>query len=242
MAPLKSNRYVLTVKKQNYKRRHLFLIVPDTHSLTSELRRIFIIPLCPVRCRGEASFEESRFTTMPVNTRACPCDKLQMMQPGFNNLRANSAHKPLHKAPWSQRASAIVQRRGFRWHREGGTLTVQKLSLTPATFTGPTPIQQVQVSCSVDRVSWDCAPPQPANCTATMGQCASVRNWCHITRILFHPREISSNICLVAAREQPHTTLGQSVSKRGGTALQMKWKVEVWVLHFFSHSFFFFFK
>lgn len=130
---------------------------------------------------------------------------------------------------------------GLRWHRtscEGGTLTVQKLSLTPATFTGPTPIQQVQVSCSVNQISWDRAPPQPANCTATMGQCASVRNWCHITRILFRPREISSNICLVAAREQPHTTLGQSVSKRGGTVLQMKWKVEVWVTLFFTPFFF----
>lgn len=94
----------------------MFLIVPDTHSLTSELRRIFIIPLCPVWCWGEASFEESRFTTMPANTRACPCDELQIMQPGFNNLRAKRAHKPLHKAPWSQRASAIVQRRG-----SGGT-------------------------------------------------------------------------------------------------------------------------
>lgn len=53
---------------------------------------------------------------------------------------------------------------GFRQHRtscEGDASAWRgKLSLTPTTFTRPTPIQLVQVSCSVDQISWDRAPPQ----------------------------------------------------------------------------------
>lgn len=99
-------------------------------------------------------------TTMPANTGLCPCDKLQIMQSGFNNLPTNRTHTPLRKAPWSQRARLIIQRRGS----DSATGPAQgDLSLTPTTCTRPTPIQPVQVSCSVDQISWDRAPPQPAN-------------------------------------------------------------------------------
>lgn len=181
-----------------------------------------------MRCWGEANFEERRFTTMPANARVCPCDKLQFTQPGFNNLRAKRAHKTLHKVPWSQRASLIVQRRGkpSAWR--------EKLSLTPATFTGPTAIQRVRVSCSVDQISWDRAPTTTRQLHHHNGPV------CKCEKLMSHHKNFASPswnleqyLFSCSQRAAPHTTLGQSASKRGGTALQLEWNVEVWVLHFF---------
>lgn len=132
----KSNKMVLANRKLCELTLSLMFLV--TYILIGEPTRIFVILLGPVQCGGGGgSSEEILLTTTQV------CVRVTSSKWWFNNLRSKRAHVPL--VPKS-----TIQGRSFDWD--------EKLSLTPSSFTGPTPIQLVQVSCSVSQISWDRAP------------------------------------------------------------------------------------